>query len=116
MEALNLAITNLYFSTDKWVIDPQSKPHLDRLARVMVERRDWKVRVAGFADARGTDEHNLTLSKNRAEAAMYYLMSKGVKREQLVVEYYGEKNPISHNSDENGWKLNRRVEMEFIFN
>ena len=47
---------------------------------------------------------------------MYYLMSKGVKREQLVVEYYGEKNPISHNTDEDGWKLNRRVEMEFIFN
>lgn len=116
MDALNLAITNLYFTTDKWVIDPTSKPHLDRLAKVMVERRDWKVRVAGFADARGTDEHNLTLSKNRAEAAMYYLMSKGMKREQLVVEYYGEKNPISHNTDEDGWKLNRRVEMEFIFN
>ncbi len=116
MDALNLAITNLYFTTDKWIIDPTSKPHLDRLAKVMLERRDWKVRVAGFADARGTDEHNLTLSKNRAEASMYYLMSKGVKREQLVVEYYGEKNPISHNTDENGWKLNRRVEMEFIFN
>jgi type IX secretion system PorP/SprF family membrane protein len=115
-EALNLAITNLYFQKDKWVINPTSKPYLDRLAKVMTKNRDWKVRVAGFADARGTDEHNLTLSKNRSEAAMYYLISKGVKREQLVVEYYGEQNPVSHNEDEQGWKQNRRVEMEFIFN
>jgi outer membrane protein OmpA-like peptidoglycan-associated protein len=116
IDALQLAITNLYFEKDKWIIDPKSKPHLDRLAKVMREHPDWKVRIAGFADARGTDEHNLTLSKNRAEAGMYYLMQKGVKREQLVVEYYGEKNPAAHNNHEGGWKLNRRVEMEYIFN
>ena len=113
---LNLAIQNLYFDTDKWIIKPNSKPHLDKLAKVMSEKRDWKIRLAGHADARGSSDHNLTLSKNRAEAVMYYLMSKGVKREQLIVEYYGAKVPIADNKSVEGLSMNRRVEMEFIFN
>lgn len=114
--ALQLAIQNLYFDTDKWVIKSPSKPHLDRLAKVMATNRDWKVRIAGHADYRGTDEHNLNLSKNRSEATMYYLMARGVKREQLIVEYYGEKIPIGNNKTAEGLQENRRVEMEFVFN
>ncbi len=114
--ALNLAIQNLFFDTDKWIIKSQSKQHLDRLAKVMAGNRDWKVRLAGHADARGTSEHNLNLSKSRAEAVMYYLMARGVKREQLVVEYFGENVPIGDNRSPTGLSENRRVEMEFIFN
>jgi type IX secretion system PorP/SprF family membrane protein len=115
-DALNLAIENLYFDTDKWIIKPDSKPHLDKLAKLMASKRDWKVRVSGHADFRGTDEHNLMLSKNRAEAVMYYLMARGVKREQLVVEYYGETIPSTPGAKTEELSRNRRVEMEFIFN
>lgn len=115
-DALDLAIENLYFDTDKWAIKPISRPHLDRLARVMVNQRGWKVRIAGHADARGTNEHNLMLSKNRAESVMYYLVARGVRREQLVVEYYGENVPVGDNVSSNGLSKNRRVELGFIFN
>ena len=115
-DALNLAIHNLYFDTDQWIIKPSSKPHLDKLAKLMYEKRDWKVRISGHADMRGTNEHNLTLSKNRAEAVMYYLMARGVKREQLVVEYYGESIPAVPGQANEILAQNRRVEMEFIFN
>ena len=75
-----------------------------------------KVHIAGHADSRGSNEHNEMLSKHRAETVMYYLMSKGVKREQLIVEYYGEAIPLGDNKSAEGWAENRRVEMEFIFN
>jgi type IX secretion system PorP/SprF family membrane protein len=115
-ESLNLAIENLYFDTNKWNVKPNAKPHMDRLAKVLVAHRDWKIRVSGHADARGSTENNLTLSKNRAEAAMYYLIARGVKREQLVVEYYGENVPVGDNVTKPGLDVNRRTELEFVFN
>jgi type IX secretion system PorP/SprF family membrane protein len=112
-EALGLAIENLYFDTDKWNLRPDAKPFLDRLAKVLSKKRDWKVRVSGHADLRGSNDHNLTLSKNRAESAMYYLMARGVRREQLVVEYLGEVNDGAN--DRSKLQNNRRVSLRWIF-
>jgi type IX secretion system PorP/SprF family membrane protein len=113
-ETLDLTIQNLYFNTDKWTIRPEAKPHLDKLAKILTKKRDWKVRVQGTADLRGSNDHNLTLSKNRAEGAMYYLMARGVKREQLVVEYFGEVN--DGKIDTGKLQNNRRVSLAWIFN
>ncbi len=115
MDVLNLAIRNLYFDTDKWDIWEESYPYLDQLAEIMVTHPDWKLRIRGHADARGDAEHNLRLSKRRAEAVMFYLINRGVRRDQLIVEYFGELAPIAPNDDPAGQQLNRRVEMEFVF-
>ena len=44
-----------------------------------------------------------------------YLVSKGVKEEQLKTFYYGESKPIATNDTEVGRQKNRRVEMEIKF-
>jgi type IX secretion system PorP/SprF family membrane protein len=114
-EILNLAIRNLYFDTDKSDIWKESYPYLNKLAELMVQKSDWKLKIAGHTDQRSSTEHNLALSKRRAEAVMFFLMNRGVGREQLVVEYYGEEKPATLRASEGGLQLNRRVEMEFIF-
>ena len=81
----------------------------------MLQRDDWQLRIKGHADARASEEYNLALSKRRSEAIMFYLMNRGVKRNQLIVEYYGESAPSATNATQGGMQLNRRVEMEFIF-
>jgi type IX secretion system PorP/SprF family membrane protein len=115
LEILNLAIRNLYFETDKSDIWGESYPFLNKLAELLLKRNDWQLRVKGHADARASDEYNLALSKRRAEAVMFYLMNRGVKRNQLMVEYYGESIPAASNATQGGMQLNRRVEMEFVF-
>lgn len=115
MEILNLAMRNLYFDTDKSDIWRESYPFLDKLAELLVKRTDWQLELKGHADARASAEYNIALSKRRAEAVMFYLMNRGVQRNQLRVEYYGENKPISTNASEGGRQLNRRVEMTFIF-
>lgn len=114
-ETLELAIQNLYFDTDKSDIWKSSYPFLDHLSELMVKRKDWKLKIAGHTDSRASEEHNLALSKRRAEAVMFYLMNRGLKREQLVVEYYGENAPTATNASQSGMQLNRRVEMSFVF-
>ncbi len=115
LDILELAIRNLYFDTGKSDIWKDSYPYLNRLSELMVKRKDWKLRIKGFTDARASSEFNLELSKRRAEAVMFYLVNRGVSREQLLVEFYGEQMPVATNSSEGGQQLNRRVEMEFIF-
>jgi type IX secretion system PorP/SprF family membrane protein len=115
MDVLNLAIRNLYFNTDKSDIWPESHVYLNRLADLMASKQDWKLKLTGHADSVGSSEYNISLSKRRAESVMFYLMNKGVNRKQLIVEYYGENIPFANNASEGGRQLNRRVEMEFVF-
>lgn len=107
---LDLAIQNIYFDTNKDEIKRHSFPYLDRLATLMIGRRELKVRISGHADERGERNYNLDLSKRRAESVMFYLLNRGVKRSQLSVEYFGEEMPASRELDEN-----RRVEMDFVW-
>jgi len=114
MEILELVIKNLYFDTDKDKIRQGAYPYLDRLAELLVRRPELKVGMRGHTDERGSDEYNLDLSKRRVEAALFYLMNRGVSRSQLLTEYYGERIPAAPNQPET-YQLNRRVEMQFVW-
>jgi type IX secretion system PorP/SprF family membrane protein len=112
---LDLAIQNLYFDTGKDKIKQESYRFLDKLADLLTERPSLVVKISGHADNRGTDEFNLQLSKRRAEAVLFYLTNRGVPASQLLVAYYGESHPAASNTSENTRYLNRRVEMEFVW-
>ncbi|RMG77924.1 MAG: type IX secretion system membrane protein PorP/SprF [Bacteroidetes bacterium] len=112
---LDLAIRNLYFDTDSDVIKPDSYIYLDRLADLLVSKPSWKIRMTGHTDSRGDEAYNLDLSKRRVESAMFYLMNRGVRRDQMITEYYGERLPVASNASERTRKYNRRVEMKFVW-
>jgi outer membrane protein OmpA-like peptidoglycan-associated protein len=88
---------------------------LDELAEVMNKKPKWFLHISGHTDNGGDDQSNLILSKKRAESVKNYLVSKGVKEEQLKTFYYGETKPIASNDTEAGRQKNRRVEMEIKF-
>ena len=112
---LQLAMQSLYYESAQTEIWDKSRQYLDRLAKLMEQREDWRLRIVGHADNQGTDRTNLQLSKERAEAVALYLTNRGVRMEQLIVEHYGHKRPFSDNNTEAGRQLNRRVELEFVF-
>ena len=114
-DALDLAIRNLYFDTDKWNIRPSSYRDLNNVVRILKEKKDWKLNISGHADPRGSDEHNAMLSRNRANAVRNYLISKGVPPNLLVVEYFGASQAIAKQQDAAALQLDRRVELEFYF-
>ncbi len=109
------AITTLEFESGKSVILKSSYPALDILALMLMEKTDWSLQLAGHTDDVGESAENMTLSKSRAEAVAAYLVAKGVQARQIEVLFFGENSPIADNTSEEGRKLNRRVEMKFIF-
>ena len=114
-EIIKTAFENLEFETGKAVIRSGSFSSLDELARLLKDKPNWKLRIAGHTDNVGNDDFNMGLSKDRAQSTAKYLQGKGVPPSQMIVEWYGETQPIADNSTAEGRQKNRRVEMEIVF-
>ncbi|MFT4761455.1 MAG: OOP family OmpA-OmpF porin, partial [Paraglaciecola sp.] len=114
-EAKDIAIRNVYFDLDKDNIKRQYFQDLDKLAEYLVGHPEWRVRATGHTDERASKEYNDSLSKRRVESVMFYLMNRGAKRNQIVAEYYGEGEPSEIGTTEANYQLNRRVELNLLF-
>jgi outer membrane protein OmpA-like peptidoglycan-associated protein len=112
---LKTAFENLEYQTGKAVIAASSFASLDALAKLMTDKPAWKLHIAGHTDNVGSEESNLKLSKDRAEAVSRYLKGKGLDANRFIVEYFGETKPMADNSTPDGRQKNRRVEMEIVF-
>ncbi|MGS1076882.1 Ig-like domain-containing protein [Pseudoxanthomonas beigongshangi] len=64
----DIGLGNLLFDTDSATIRPQYQPLLEAIAERIESGPDVTVSIAGHADARGSEEHNLRLSRQRADA------------------------------------------------
>ncbi len=114
-DALTIAIRNLYFDTDKWIIRPSSFRDLNNVISIMKKKKDWKLKISGHADTRGNEEHNLMLSRNRANAIKNYLVSRGISPNLLIVEYFGAAQSNPNKADAGVLQQDRRVELDFYF-
>ncbi|MDX2182402.1 MAG: OmpA family protein [Gemmatimonadaceae bacterium] len=109
-----LTLTGVNFANAASRLLPASRPALDRVAEGLVANPDVKVEIGGHTDNRGNARANERLSLARANAVRTYLISKGVKAEQLVAKGYGGSQPIAPNTTAAGRTANRRVEMKQI--
>lgn len=100
------------FDYDQAVVRPADQETLDRKAAILVANPGVRLRIAGHADERGSDEYNLALGNRRASAAKRYLENKGVDASRLEVVSYGEERPLNPGNDETAYAQNRRDEFE----
>ena len=108
-EIANETFRNLEFDFGKSTIRSRSFSFLNRLADLLV-KKGISLKVAGHTDWIGSDEANMLLSKNRAEAVKNYLVSQGVKAGRIEASWFGESQPIATNKTAAGRQKNRRVE------
>jgi outer membrane protein OmpA-like peptidoglycan-associated protein len=71
-----------------------------------------KIVIVGHADKSGSEQTNMSLSKQRAEKLKSYLIiaSDKIKKDDISIEWYGSSKPIK-NLPENKKELNRRTEI-----
>ena len=93
---------HINFILDRWDLLNREKINLQSVANVMNSTPDVKYLICGYADKQtATPSHNLTLSKNRAEAVFDYLTKElGVDPDQLVVDYKGGVDYMFYNDME----------------
>lgn len=102
-----------YFDFDQAIVKRSGHPELDKHAKVLMENRNFRVRLEGHADERGTREYNLALGERRANAVRAYLTAQGASSSQIEVISYGEEKPAVLGGGESSWAQNRRVEIKY---
>jgi outer membrane protein OmpA-like peptidoglycan-associated protein len=108
--------SGVYFDTNKYNINETSQATLDKLAGVFKEFPDTKILVVGHTDSSGSEEYNMTLSRNRAWAVTNYLEMKGLAVSRFNTMWYGETQPKYDNSTAEGRAKNRRVNIAIVPN
>lgn len=101
------SVTDIYFDYDKYDLRPASTQALSVAARAISQHPNWRVRIEGNCDERGSTEYNLTLGENRAKAAKDFLVQNGVNADQLQTISYGKEKPVCTEANEDCWQRNR---------
>ncbi|MFA9391829.1 MAG: OmpA family protein [Prolixibacteraceae bacterium] len=111
---LAIRLNNIFFEFDKAALQPQSFSELNRLVNVLKENPKIEIAIAGHTDDKGSDLYNLELSDDRAKEVRQYLIDNGIEQYRITSQGYGETQPISTNSTEEGQQMNRRVEFTIL--
>ncbi|MBF4521243.1 OmpA family protein [Acinetobacter towneri] len=110
--ALNMQIIN--FDSASTQIPEANKSILDQAAVLMQRASQVHLTVKGHTDAVGDANANKTLSQQRAQAVVDYLVSRGVNPGQLQAVGFGSEQPIAANATPEGQFKNRRIEFEVL--
>ena len=104
----------IYFEFDRSEIKPEYRPILERKAAWLKAHPEYKVRIEGHCDERGTAEYNVALGEKRALSVKDYLVALGVPAKRISTISYGEERPAVRGQDEAAWAKNRRAEFRLL--
>jgi peptidoglycan-associated lipoprotein len=103
----------VYFDYDQAEILPEFNALLQAHGQNLARNPNMQLRLEGHTDERGSREYNIGLGERRAQAVRRVLMLQGAQASQLTTVSYGEERPAQTGSDEESWRLNRRVELVY---
>ena len=110
----------VYFTTGSATLGPKAKATIDEAAAWVKtqDRKGWVMAVIGYADTTGNSQRNIDLSERRANAVIYYIVSKyKMPLNRLIQPFgYGQLEPAAENKTKEGRAKNRRVEIRLMVN
>jgi len=107
----SVTLEGVAFQTNSAKLIGDSADVLNRVAKELKEHPRLKIELQGFTDSVGSNQRNLQLSQQRADAVRNYLLDQGVSASQVVARGYGEDQPVADNTSMEGRAQNRRVVM-----
>ena len=107
-------LNNIFFEFAKADLQPESSVELERVVKFLTESPNIEIQLSGHTDNIGNDVANMTLSDNRAQSVMKYIVSHGISSSRLAAKGFGKTKPIATNDTDEGRQLNRRVEFTIV--
>ena len=104
----------IYFDFDKSTIRENQRGRIEKNAAFLKENKQFRVRIEGNCDERGTNEYNMALGERRAIGAKKYLVNLGIHEDRMHTISYGEEKPLLHGHDEYSWAQNRRDDFVMV--
>jgi outer membrane protein OmpA-like peptidoglycan-associated protein len=111
-----IILYNTFFETGKSNLRPESYSELNRLAEMFTKYPNLVIEISGHTDNKGNKATNQKISMARAKSVVNYLLSQGVKPQNLKAVGYYFLYPVGNNKTEEGRQQNRRVEAKILSN
>lgn len=108
-EEFKSSVQDVFFDYDTYDIRSDAQATLAKDADYLNRHPNVKIVIGGYCDERGSDEYNLALGQNRADATKNALVTAGVAGNRIRVISYGKEKPFCTESNEQCWQLNRRA-------
>lgn len=105
---------NLMFTTNSAELSANDHQMINRLANVLTEYPELKIRLDGYSDTRGNENMNMTLSQSRVQSVEKAFESVGISASRLIIRAHGETLATATLGDIDGYALDRRVSVNFI--
>jgi len=108
-EEFRANVKDIFFDYDKYDIRTDARATLLHDALYLVNHPNARILIGGYCDERGSEEYNLALGQNRAEAAEKLLIDDGVAASRIRLISYGKDKPFCVEHSEDCWQENRRA-------
>jgi outer membrane protein OmpA-like peptidoglycan-associated protein len=108
---LIINISDVLFDTGKYTLKPGAREKLAKVSGIILAYPSLNLQVEGNTDSVGTEESNMKLSENRANAVRDYLVEQGLNSASVEARGLGESQPVATNDTATGRQQNRRVEL-----
>lgn len=107
-------LNDIRFAFNSYKLVSSSFEQLDKVVMYLEMNPYHKVQLLGHTDDVGSEQYNLTLSRNRANAVAAYLISRGIPASRVETYGYGKEQPLVAGDTEEIRSINRRVEVKFF--
>ncbi|MBT8266344.1 MAG: OmpA family protein [Bacteroidia bacterium] len=120
-ELLNATPLPIFYETASARLTAASKKVIDERLLPILNDKPVNIEIMSHTDSRGNDSYNMSLSQQRANAVVNYLVSKGVSRSRLSSKGYGETRLVNRCSNgvecsPTDHQRNRRTEFRVLNN
>lgn len=101
----------LNFDTARSAVRGEDAAAIGQVAATLKQYPNARIRIAGYADARGAAPANIALGKARADAIKNALVAQGIEANRVETVSGGENDPVASNATPGGRFENRRTEL-----
>ncbi len=116
-EGVKITIDNIQFQPDSYELMDAELHKIEKIGEILLKNPMQDILITGHTAFAGSEEGRRVLSLQRARAVAEYLLSLGVREEkQIRIQGKGSSEPVADNSNEEGRKKNRRVEITILEN
>ena len=102
-------VKDIFFAYDKHEVKPADAVTLKADADFLTAHPSYKVVISGHCDERGSEDYNLALGSNRANAVRDELVKLGIASNRIKSISYGKEKPFCTEQNEQCWQQNRRA-------
>ncbi|OEJ98897.1 cell envelope biogenesis protein OmpA [Flavivirga aquatica] len=118
---LSANVLPIFYETGSARITPSSKKIIDETLLPLLNKKPVSIELMSHTDSRGNDNFNMSLSQQRANSVVNYLVSRGISRSRLSAKGYGETRLVNRCSNgiacsASQHQKNRRTEFRVLSN